>query len=224
MSVLRMEKMYQIYIGLCVSLSLFYGVSAEIYKEGAKVRVDCNPKQSGTMTFWLRINSKGADFLFSVKQDTIKENALKTEKYNVKIDKGKAHLDIKSFEKKTDSGVYICANMNNNKLFFGEQTEIQGEPDPTTQPPPKETKPISVTTQSTTISQCFCKKAEQKPRIICEIWILSSLASGCALLLILLIATILYCNRLRTRRCPHHYKRQAQPRHAGHAKLPNNHF
>ncbi|KAM6980665.1 T-cell surface glycoprotein CD8 alpha chain [Aplochiton taeniatus] len=34
------------------------------------------------------------------------------------------------------------------------------------------------------------------------------LASGCGLLFLLLIVTICYCNRIRTRRCPHHYKRQ----------------
>lgn len=224
MFALRIEKMYQIYIGFCVSLSLFYGVSADIYKEGAKVRVDCDPKQSGTMTFWFRINSAGADFLFTVKQTDIKGTSLNKEKYITTVDNsGKAHLDIKSFDKKTDSGVYTCAAMNNNKLFFGGLTEMKGEPDPTTQPP-KAVKPILVTTtQSTTrpISPCHCKKTEPK---LCEIWILSSLASGCALLLILLIVTIFYCNRLRTRRCPHHYKRQPQPRHADHAKLPNNHF
>lgn len=36
---------------------------------------------------------------------------------------------------------------------------------------------------------------DPKPRFNCETWILSSLAAGCALLLILLIVTILYCNR-----------------------------
>ncbi|XDV38416.1 hypothetical protein PO909_007831 [Leuciscus waleckii] len=228
MSVLRIEKMYQIYIGFCVSLSLFYGVSAEIYKEGGKVQVNCDVKQSGTMTFWFRINSAGADFLFTVKQEEVKERASNM-KYTTEKTGGKVNLVIKSFEKKTDTGVYTCATMNSNKLFFGGLTEIKGEPDPTTQPP-KPANPILVTTTKPTIkpttksttSQCSCRK--EKPGFICEIWILSSLASGCALLLILLIVTILYCNRLRTRRCPHHYKRQPQPRHVGHAKLPNNHI
>ncbi|XP_056114196.1 T-cell surface glycoprotein CD8 alpha chain [Rhinichthys klamathensis goyatoka] len=224
MSVLRIEKMYQIYIGFCVSLSLFCGVSAEIYKEGAKVRVNCDLKQSGALTFWFRIKSTGADFLFTVKQTDIKENSLNETKYSIAVDKksGKAHFDIKSFEKKADDGIYTCATMNNNKLFFGGLTEIKGEPDPTTQPP-KALIPILVTTTKSTTTSHLCKKTE-KSRFNCEIWILSSLASGCALLLILLIGTIFYCNRLRTRRCPHHYKRQPQPRPAGHAKLPNSHF
>ncbi|XP_051734761.1 uncharacterized protein LOC127504245 [Ctenopharyngodon idella] len=223
MSALKIEKMYQIYIGFCVSLSLFYGVSARIYKEGEKVQVDCDPKQSGTLTFWFRINSKGADYLFSVKSADIKENDLNSEHYAINKNSGKVQLDIKSFKKKTDSGVYVCAAMNSNKLFFGGLTRIEGEPDPTTIPPKiATTKPLPVT--ATTKSPCLCKKPEPKPRFNCETWILSSLAAGCALFLILLIFTILYCNRLRTRRCPHHYKRQPQPRHAGHAKLPSNHF
>lgn len=104
------------------------GVSARIYKEGEKVQVDCDPKQSGTLTFWFRINSKGADYLFSVKSADIKENDLNSEHYAINKNSGKVQLDIKSFKKKTDSGVYVCAAMNSNKLFFGGLTRIEGEP------------------------------------------------------------------------------------------------
>ncbi|KAL1253262.1 hypothetical protein QQF64_017955 [Cirrhinus molitorella] len=148
---------------------------------------------------------------------------LQTEQ-NYKLNKnaGKVSLTIQSFKKNTDSGLYTCAAMNNNKLVFGDLNEIKGEPDPITTPPKiASTPPKIATTVTTTKSQCKCKK-DPKLSINCETWILSSLASGCGVLLILLIFTILYCNRLRTRRCPHHYKRQ--PRPAGHAKLPNNHF
>lgn len=103
------------------------GVSAEIYKEGAKVRVECDIKQSGTMTFWFRINSAGADFLFTVKQEEVKERASDM-KYITEKNGGKVHLVINPFKKKTDSGVYTCATMNSNKLFFGGLTEIEGEP------------------------------------------------------------------------------------------------
>ncbi|XP_036444852.1 T-cell surface glycoprotein CD8 alpha chain isoform X4 [Colossoma macropomum] len=53
----------------------------------------------------------------------------------------------------------------------------------------------------------------------CELVILISLAAGNGLLLILLIITILYCNRMRTRQCPHHYKRDSQSKPAGHRPL-----
>jgi len=108
---------------------LSQGVSAEIYKEGQRIRISCVPEQSGALTFWFRIKSTGADFLFTVKQSDIKENPLSKEKYITTVDKsGKPYLDIISFEKKADSGVYTCASMNNNKLYFGRLTEIKGEP------------------------------------------------------------------------------------------------
>lgn len=209
--------MYRTYIGFCVILCLFHGGSAH-YEEGQSVNVHCDPGLPGTLTFWFRVNDDGAKFLFTVKNKDVK--ASDTE-YTVNPH-DKVSLTIQSFKKKTDSGVYTCAAMNSNKLFFGKPSVITGKPDPTTKPPKiASTAPKSLLT--TTKSQCLCKK-ELKPRFNCETWILSSLASGCALLLILLIVTILYCNRLRTRRCPHHYKRQPQTRPAGHAKLPHNHF
>lgn len=103
------------------------GVSAEIHKEGANIQVQCDIKQPGTMTFWFRINSAGADFLFTVKQEEVRERASNM-KYSTEKTSGKVHLVIKSFEKNTDSGVYTCATMNSNKLFFGGLTEIKGEP------------------------------------------------------------------------------------------------
>ncbi|XP_058614365.1 T-cell surface glycoprotein CD8 alpha chain isoform X2 [Onychostoma macrolepis] len=190
-------------------------------QEGQEVTVHCDPKQPGVITFWFQINTTGASCLLTVKGTEEKFNADK-EKYEMKKNSpsGKLGLAIKSFKKKSDSGLYTCAAMNKNKLFFGEPIEIKGEPDPTTPPPKINPTPPKSTTRIMT--QCKCPPQGSKPSINCETWILSSLASGCGLLLILLIVTILYCNRLRTRRCPHHYKRQ--PRPAGHAKLPNNHF
>nr|BAD89372.1 CD8 alpha1-2 [Carassius langsdorfii] len=212
--------MNQICIGFCVILSLFSGNFANIvYKNGEVVPVDCDPKQPGVITFWFQIKTSGPKYLFTVKGTDVKSITDK-EKYIVKTG-GKVSLAIQSFNKKTDSGFYTCAAMNNNQLMFGELTEINGEPDPTKSPPKISPLPSTTTPMSTTKPQCICPK-KVKSSINCEIWILSSLASGCVLLLILLIITILYCNRLRTRRCPHHYKRQ--PRPAGHAKLPNNHF
>ncbi|XP_043076796.1 T-cell surface glycoprotein CD8 alpha chain [Puntigrus tetrazona] len=214
--------MYQIYIGFCVFLSLFDGGFAEkVYQEGKEATVNCDTKLPGVITFWFKINRSGAKYLFTVKGTDIRSDVEDKEKYKVN-NNGKVSLTIRSFKKKSDSGLYSCASMNNNQLSFGELTEMKGEPDPTTPPPKIDPKPKITTPATTTKSNCNCPSKDQRLSINCETWILSSLASGCGVLLILLIFTILYCNRLRTRRCPHHYKRQ--PRPAGHAKLPNNHF
>ncbi|XP_050948570.1 T-cell surface glycoprotein CD8 alpha chain [Labeo rohita] len=222
MSARRIEEMYQICLGICVILSLFVGGFANnVYQKGQTVTVNCDPKQSGAITFWFQINTSGAKYLFTVKGKDEKARADDL-KYTVNKNGDKVSLTIQSFEKKTDSGTYTCAAMNSNKLFFGELTEVRGEPDPTTAPKTAVTPPKNTPLLTTTKAQCNCPNKGPKPSINCEIWILSSLASGCVVLLILLIFTILYCNRLRTRRCPHHYKRQQRP--AGHAKLPNNHL
>ncbi|XP_016148367.1 uncharacterized protein [Sinocyclocheilus grahami] len=215
--------MYQICIGFCVILSIFDGCfSHTFYREGQEVIIDCDPKQHSVITFWFKINKSGAKHLLTFKGMDVKDNVDK-EKYSLnKNAPSKVSLAVKDFKKQTDSGVYTCAAMNSNKLFFGEPIEIKGEPDPATPPPKIDPAPPKTTTPViTTKSQCKCAKGP-KPSINCETWILSSLASGCGVLLILLVFIILYCNRLRTRRCPHHYKRQ--PRPAGHAKLPNSHF
>ncbi|RXN08597.1 CD8 beta 1 [Labeo rohita] len=138
------------------------GFANNVYQKGQTVTVNCDPKQSGAITFWFQINTSGAKYLFTVKGKDEKARADDL-KYTVNKNGDKVSLTIQSFEKKTDSGTYTCAAMNSNKLFFGELTEVRGEPGP-------------------------------KPSINCEIWILSSLASGCVVLLILLIFTILYCN------------------------------
>nr|BAD89376.1 CD8 alpha [Danio rerio] len=216
--------MYQISTGFCVILSLFYGCSANFHQENSTVAVNCNPKTSGTITFMFQINSTGANCLLIAKQTEVKHNA-NSKKYSGHIDSnGNLNVKIKSFAKRTDSGLYVCATMNNNKLFFGEVTKIQGVPDPVTQGPKMIQTTLKPVVKTTMIKQCVCDKKGAKPMFKCETWIFTSLVGGCGLFLVLLIATIVYCNRLRTRRCPHHYKRQPRGPPAGHAKMPNSHF
>ncbi len=107
----------------------FQGTALNYTYEGQEVTVDCDSKQPGVITFWFQINTSGAKYLLTVKGTEEKFNADK-EKYSVNKNapSGKLGLVIKSFKKKTDSGLYTCAAMNSNKLFFGEPKEIKGEP------------------------------------------------------------------------------------------------
>ncbi|TRY95132.1 hypothetical protein DNTS_003845 [Danionella cerebrum] len=204
-------------LGFCMILPLLCDCNVKVYNDGVEAELDCSPSESGIMNFMFRIEDNKAKYLFTVKQSEEK----RFDKYDVTTDqKGNIKMKIKSFNKSADSGIYICAALNYNKLNFGVSTELKGVTDPTTQPP----KIIPVTTPVVeTTTKCQCPK-KQSPKFSCETWILSSLACGCGFLLLLLICTILYCNRLRTRRCPHHYKRQAHPGPARHTKLPNTHF
>uniref|UniRef100_A0A673IAW8 CD8 alpha n=1 Tax=Sinocyclocheilus rhinocerous TaxID=307959 RepID=A0A673IAW8_9TELE len=211
--------MYQICIGFCVILSLFDGCfSHTFYREGQEVIIDCDPKQHSVITFWFKINRSGAKHLLTFKGTDVKENVDK-EKYSLNKNAPSGKVSLYRFhknEKKNSKNIghYSCIHNRFAYIFVADPATPPPKLDPA---PPKTTTPVI-----TTKAQCKCAKQDPKPSINCETWILSSLASGCGVLLILLIFTILYCNRLRTRRCPHHYKRQ--PRPAGHAKLPNSHF
>ncbi|XP_056587430.1 T-cell surface glycoprotein CD8 alpha chain-like [Triplophysa dalaica] len=217
--------MYQIYTGFYVILAITQclGGSTLTPKEGEQVTVNCVPSTSGTLVFWFRIKGDGPEYLFSSKNADTKDN-VDAQKYLVVPSGDRVRLAIQSFNKKTDSGVYACAAMNNYKLIFGKHTIVNGEPDPTPPPSPKITPAPTKSKPAVATTPCACKKTESKNVLNCEMWILFSLSGGCGLLLILLVITILYCNRLRTRRCPHHYKRQPQNRPAGHTKLPNSNF
>ncbi|KAL1253261.1 hypothetical protein QQF64_017954 [Cirrhinus molitorella] len=211
--------MHQICIIFCAILSLVYeGFANTVYQEGQEVIVNCDTKQAGVITFWFQVNNNGAKYLFTAKSTDIKFN-VNTTKYKVN-QSGKVSLAIQSFEKKTDSGLYTCAAMNNNKLVFGELTEINGEPDQTPQLPkiaPTDPKPVMATMEKT---QCTCKEQDPKPMFnCCDSWILSSLVYGCFLLLTLLIITILYCSHFRTSQCPHSHIQQPQTTPADNAKL-----
>uniref|UniRef100_A0A672MBZ7 Ig-like domain-containing protein n=1 Tax=Sinocyclocheilus grahami TaxID=75366 RepID=A0A672MBZ7_SINGR len=199
--------MYQICIGFCVILSIFDGCfSHTFYREGQEVIIDCDPKQHSVITFWFKINKSGAQHLLTFKGMDVKDN-VDQEKYSLnKNAPSKVSLAVKDFKKQTDSGVYTCAAMNSNKLFFGEPMEIKGEPDPATPPPKIDPAPPKTTT------------TDPKPSINRETWILSSLACGFVLLLILWIITILYCSHLRTSRCPHTCIIQPHTTPADHSK------
>ncbi len=90
------------------------------------MKVNCDPEKSGTLTFWFQVNSEGAKYIFTLRNN--KAMAIVDEnKYTVDVS-GKVTLTIQDFKKNTDSGVYTCASMNSNQLFFGKISEIQGEP------------------------------------------------------------------------------------------------
>ncbi|KAK6321000.1 hypothetical protein J4Q44_G00079760 [Coregonus suidteri] len=48
------------------------------------------------------------------------------------------------------------------------------------------------------------------PSASCDLIVWAPLAAGCGFLFLLLIITVCHCNRIRTKRCPHHYKKTAE--------------
>ncbi|MEQ2250977.1 hypothetical protein ILYODFUR_006374 [Ilyodon furcidens] len=120
-------------------------------------------------------------------------------------------LTVKSFNKTNDNGMYSCASLvKGNELKFGPVTTHR-VPEKTIKPiPTSKANEVPTTSQtSTTPRSCLCPDRNNLgSSMSCAPIILGPLAGGCGLLLLLLIITILYCNKIRTRRCPHHHKRK----------------
>ncbi|KAF1391335.1 hypothetical protein PFLUV_G00041050 [Perca fluviatilis] len=120
-------------------------------------------------------------------------------------------LTLKSFNKTQDSGAYSCASLKGSVLHFGVTTRLVGEK---AEVAVVEAPQATTTEQNlcTTAATCVCnninEQGETSPQMFCTPIILGPLAGGCGLLLLLLIITTVYCNHIRTRRCPHHHKRK----------------
>ncbi|XP_076140831.1 T-cell surface glycoprotein CD8 alpha chain [Alosa pseudoharengus] len=193
-------------------------------KEKESHTVQCTLKNDPSVTFmWLRVTKKnGIEFLGSYRNKKRMGNVVLPESMET-LDG--YSLKIKSFNKQTDSGSYNCAKYNSNELTFGKPTVLEGVPDPT-QAPKKVTTTPCTTAATFPSTPCVCSNqrgVKSDPEKSCEFVIWAPLAGGCGLLLVLLIGVSLYCNKIRTRRCPHHYKRQPRTAegvlHPGHGRF-----
>ncbi|XP_046881556.1 T-cell surface glycoprotein CD8 alpha chain isoform X2 [Hypomesus transpacificus] len=183
-----------------------------VTEDGSTVDITCEPPNSGSMIFWFRVTDNVAmEFITTKASDGTVKVPINEEIFQKPT--MKKQVTIKSFKKERDSGSYGCMSINKNELKFGEVTVLAG-PAPkteatTTKAPAKTAQSI----QSTTTKSCACnsdKVGEKNSGLSCDPLMWGPLAGGCGLLVLLLIVTICYCNRVRTRRCPHHYKRQKQ--------------
>ncbi|XP_008407725.1 T-cell surface glycoprotein CD8 alpha chain isoform X2 [Poecilia reticulata] len=180
-------------------------------EEGQSEKVKCTLPAKGTIVFWFRVvEDQGMEFIGSFANTGAEKATGPNYKKNLIVDKQSDDfvLTVKSFNKKSDSGMYTCAVLvSGNTLSFGQVTQLQGPIATTTKPPVIQ---VSTTRQTTTTpTSCHCNNKDKSgPSLFCAPIILGPLAGGCGLLLLLLIISILYCNKIRTRRCPHHYKRK----------------
>lgn len=181
--------------------------SGKVIGDGERVEISCKPPITGSTVFWFRVvDNAHMEFIVA-----FTGKLMKTE-MDLKIfeasQSSETVLILKSFNKVLDSGTYGCATINRNQLMFGTVTRLAG-PDP-----PKTTAtsvPLTTNSNPTTTKSCACnteKVEKRNPALSCDPLIWGPLAGACGLLTHLLIVTICYCNRIRTRRCPHHYKRR----------------
>uniref|UniRef100_A0A1A7XBL6 CD8 antigen, alpha polypeptide n=2 Tax=Iconisemion striatum TaxID=60296 RepID=A0A1A7XBL6_9TELE len=182
----------------------FISADKVIVKDGADASVLCDPKEKNTI-FWFRVlDGSNMEFIASFSSTGMKKSVIEGFDTKYKMANEKT-LVIKSFSNKDDSGMYGCAALyKGNELKFGPITRVgEAKTEPVT-------IPAVLTTTQTKPTTKPCKCTEKKPGLsmFCNPIILGSLAGGCGLLLLLLIIITLYCNKMRTRRCPHHYKRK----------------
>ncbi|XP_067444102.1 T-cell surface glycoprotein CD8 alpha chain [Thunnus thynnus] len=204
-------KMDQKWIRVLVVLVFYQKMSStaddvRTIQEREPADIKCNPNAGQSIVIWYRmLDTSGMEFIGSFTNGIKKTEPSSSFTYS-KI--GSNIITLKSFNKIKDSGTYTCAAFKNNKLIFGQVTRLQGEKtEVATKAPPTTTK------QLTTTTPCACngkneKVVETSLSEICTPIILGPLAGSCGLLLLLLIIISVYCNRIRTRRCPHHYKRK----------------
>ncbi|KAG7320814.1 hypothetical protein KOW79_015229 [Hemibagrus wyckioides] len=203
-------------------LFVFQGVESdeEILNENQSGSISCSGEHTASI-FWLRMRGNGFEYIGTYSKSKKKGTSADENKFTMKENS----LEVKNFQQETDSGYYSCVSLNNNVLKFGTMVKLRGEKVQSTAKP-KITTVQPVTTKTTAAVTCPQNTKGKKTGNIdvllaCEQYILIPLVAGCGILLLILVITIVYCNRIRTRRCPHHYKRHPRSRPAGHKTLPN---
>ncbi|XP_056293337.1 T-cell surface glycoprotein CD8 alpha chain [Pseudoliparis swirei] len=183
-------------------------------KDGEPVDLTCAPVPGSSLVVQFRLLDTGMEFIASFSKDgflKLSSDAFKSTFSDLRRD---GNLRLRSFNRTRDSGVYGCAALVGNKLEFGKVVRLVGGPvEVAVEAPQNPAAP----TRCSTVAPCVCTNEENierggtGPRMVCSPIVLGALAAGCGLLLLLLIVSTLYCNHIRTRRCPHHYKRKPRP-------------
>ncbi|XP_019736542.1 T-cell surface glycoprotein CD8 alpha chain isoform X1 [Hippocampus comes] len=177
-------------------------VTVQKIKEGLKVELNCRPSEVTAIIVWFRVlNKSGIEFLatFSTNGMVKSQSDSFTSTFSDMRIRDNV-LIIKSFNKGRDSGIYSCASMRSNELHFGDITRLVGD---------EAAAPPVTYNPSTSALPCSCENVTMQDEfILCNPIILIPLAGICGLLLLLILIIVVYCNRMRTRRCPHHYKKR----------------
>ncbi|XP_054640443.1 T-cell surface glycoprotein CD8 alpha chain [Dunckerocampus dactyliophorus] len=205
-------KMDQQWIHVLATLLLYHrltqgAVRVHTVKEGQPFDITCKPSEMGSMTIWFRVrDTSGVEFIASFSN----HGMIKAEgvSYTSTFSGSKMPdniMTLTSFSKGRDSGLYGCASLKNNQLLFGDVTRLAGVEAATK----AAVAPTVKVHPSMTSLPCVCERVARKGDALpCSPIILIPLAGSCGLLLLIVLIVIVYCNQVRTRRCPHHYKRR----------------
>lgn len=186
--------------------------------EGTDVDITCQITDSpAPSSVWFRVlDRSGMEYIASVssmRTEVKKEGPVFSSRFRAST---KPHtLTLRGFSGAADTGVYSCASLGKD-IKFGPVTRLTAVS--AAKPAPPSTKIPTAETPPPSPAPCVCPtEPAAVAQMQCSVLILAPLAGGCGLLLLLLLCTVLYCNSVRTRRCPHHYKRK--PRMVAPGKL-----
>ncbi|XP_034545051.1 T-cell surface glycoprotein CD8 alpha chain [Notolabrus celidotus] len=192
-------------------------------KENVPVEIRCEINNPGSTVVWFRaLDTQVMEYLasFNINGDLKSSSNTFNSKFSLKKGTNPV-LTLTSFRKAQDSGVYSCASQKSLLLKFGQVTRLVGEVEVSTKAPLAATNSIPRTTPTPCVCDSKTEPDETSPLMICSPFVLGPLVGGCGLLLLLLIITALYCNHIRTRRCPHHYRRKPRPVPPGKQMMTN---
>ncbi|XP_078139513.1 uncharacterized protein LOC139926938 [Centroberyx gerrardi] len=208
------QKRIQTLVILLLYQNIASGAStgALVTKEQTPVEIKCVPSSRSSLVIWFRVvDNKAMEYIASFSNGFIKQQSSSYKSIFAEEKISQDILLLKSFNKIRDSGIYSCASLTQNKLFFGEVTRLVGQETKvaTEAPPTTNTKPIPSTstkacvctsqnkqeTKMATEAPPACFAGERNPSMLCNPIILGPLAGSCGLLLLLLIITICYYNR-----------------------------
>ncbi|KAM7006836.1 T-cell surface glycoprotein CD8 alpha chain [Tautogolabrus adspersus] len=206
------QKWIQILVILMFFQKITTGACEErVIKERELVEIRCDTNGFSNTFVWFRVlDTPAMEFIASYNLIGDVKSAPSSLSSIFSHKKSKQYiLTLKSFNKARDSGVYGCACQKPQELKIASVTRLVGEKvKVSTEAPVDTTEPTPCTTATPCVCDFQTGKEETSPLMLCSPIILGPLVGSCGLLLLLLIITTLYCNKIRTRRCPHHYKRK----------------
>lgn len=82
----------------------------------------------GQTIFWLRLKGSGQGFEYTGSYSMSKKEGKVNENLRDKFVVKEKTLEVKRFQRETDSGTYGCLYINNNELKFATMTELRGKP------------------------------------------------------------------------------------------------
>ncbi|XP_041096651.1 T-cell surface glycoprotein CD8 alpha chain-like [Polyodon spathula] len=194
-----------------------------ILTEGETVTVVCYSTKSAldNGVYWFQQTERGdANFLVFTANTGHERNKKDNRFHSARSGRG---YRLTFNLKKEDAGIYYCFQTSNSNIEFGTSTKISVKQPPQAAPTTQAAAntPTQAATTRKPLCTCPARGVQRDTRLSCDVFIWAPLCGAAGLLLLILIVTIIMCSKVRTRRCPHHYKKRPQKDMSGRPSVPD---